>query len=92
MDIDNDRLMKQYLDEAKTNDLAAAKKNLMPMYVSQSKKMAQAVKQIEQLQKSTEEHNKIILKHEQMLRECLTFTTYNTKNQIFKGEMESNFH
>lgn len=86
MDLENDVKLRQYLEQVADGD--AKKANILPLYVSQSKKMNKLIKEMTHFQTMVEEHNKIILKHQEFLKECLTLGAYNTKNQIFQQEME----
>ena len=64
-------------------------KSSLSSYVTQSKKISKLSKENEMLYKKLESHDQLLLKHETMLKECLTLPTYNTKNQVFTNDIQT---
>lgn len=69
MDLDNDVTLQKFVEEAKENNGIVNKAHILPLYVSQSRKMTKLRKEFEHFGKLIEDHNKLILNHESTLRE-----------------------
>ena len=79
MDVENERLLKEFMDQAAGQDPESTRKNILPLYVSQTRKMSKMRKEVELFTKTIEEHSKIILKHDNYLKDCLTMSVYDIK-------------
>ena len=79
MDVENERLLKEFMDQAAGQDSESTRKNILPLYVSQTRKMSKMRKEVELFTKTIEEHSKIILKHDNYLKDCLTMSVYDIK-------------
>lgn len=95
MDLDNEVLFHKLMNESKikskddSKTLQVNHKNVIPLYVSQTKKMKKATDKFENLQQMCDSHNQIILKHENMLHDMMTIRIYDTKNITFQREIET---
>ena len=89
MDLDNDIQLQKFIDEAKLNNGVVNKAHILPLYVSQSRKMTKLKKEFEHFEKLIEDHNKLIWNHESIIREWLTMNVYTTKNELFKSDIEA---
>lgn len=89
MDLDNDMLLQKLIEEAKQNNGVVNKAHILPLYVSQSRKMTKLRKEFEHFSKLIEDHNKLLSNHDSILRECLTMNIYLTKNELFKNDVEA---
>lgn len=88
MDLDDGVKLKQVMDDL--NDPTNSKRlaNVIPLYVSQTKKMKKTVQEMENMKKQMEEHNNIILQQQNIIRNCLSLSVYETKNNMFQKDID----
>jgi hypothetical protein len=88
MDLDDGVKLKQVMDDL--NDSVNSKKlaNVLPLYVSQTKKMKKTIQEMDIMKKQMEEHNNIILQQQNIIRNCLSLSVYETKNNMFQKDID----
>jgi len=89
MDLDNEVAFQRILKESKEGKVLKPA-NIIPLYVSQNKKMKSVIEKVENLVSMAETHNQIIYKHENMMKDLLTLSMYNARNDSFSKDIESN--
>jgi hypothetical protein len=95
MDLENDVLFNKLMNQSKLTSKDDSKTpkvdhgNVIPLYISMSKKMKKATDKFENLQQMSESHNRIILKNESLIKDMMAISVYEVKNVTFKNEIET---
>jgi RecG-like helicase len=88
MDLEDGVKLKQVMDDLADSKNGNHLTKIMPLYVSQSKKMKIALGEIEAMKKQMEEQSNIMMEQQNYLKNCLSLGVYEIKNNMFQKDID----
>ena len=76
MDLDNIMKNLESMKESERKSMREKQNKILPSYVSQTTKISKTLKNFDNLRRQVEEQNNIILKHQIILKDCLSMSVY----------------